>query len=227
MKEWFILQSGRGEAAWNMAVDEMLLEFSATIEAPVLRLYGWEQEAATFGYFQKYSEVAGWTDLRPLVRRPTGGGLVPHDRDWTYTVAAPPGSEWYRLRAEQSYQRVHDWVRRAFELAAQKTELAECCVPEGPGRCFAGAEKFDLLWQGQKIAGAAQRRNKFGLLIQGSVQNQPPATRREEWESGMLRSATAQWGTRWQELKLTGAMLNRVEELRAGKYSRAEYNERR
>lgn len=227
MKRWFLLQTGRGEAAWNMAVDEMLLEFAGALGAPVLRLYGWEQEAATFGYFQKYQDVAGWTKLRPLVRRPTGGGLVPHDRDWTYTVAAPPGHEWHQLRAEQSYQRVHDWVRRAFEAVAQKTELAECCVQEGPGRCFAGAEKFDLLWQGQKIAGAAQRRNRHGLLIQGSVQNQPPGAARGPWEAGMLRSASDAWGAEWEELKLRSEMLERAEELRARKYGQAEYNERR
>src|SRR5690606_14778956 len=167
------------------------------------------------------------TSLRPLVRRPTGGGLVPHDHDWTYTVVAPPGDGWYRLRAEESYQRVHEWVRLAFEQTAQKTELAACCIPEGPGRCFAGAEKFDLLWQGQKIAGAAQRRNKQGLLIQGSVQNQPPGVPRGDWEAGMQRSAAAGWGALWEELKLTSEMLDRAEELRRLKYSRGEYNERR
>lgn len=227
MKRWLVLPSGPGEAAWNMAVDEMLLEFASAMNAPVLRLYGWEKPAATFGYFQKHGEISSWTGLRPLIRRPTGGGLVPHDRDWTYSVIAPPGDEWFQLRAEESYRRVHEWVRLAFESLQERTELSSRRVKEAPGRCFAGAEKFDLLWQGQKIAGAAQRRNKLGLLIQGSVQNPSPGVSRGAWEEGMLGAATSEWGAGWEELKLTPAMSERAEQLRAGKYSLRDYNQRR
>ena len=57
-----------------------------------------------------------------------------------------------------------------FRRLAIATELAKCCAKEMPGRCFVGAEKFDVLADGRKIAGAAQKRNKRGLLIQGSIQ---------------------------------------------------------
>src|SRR4030095_8503071 len=78
-----ILQSGAGEPAWNMALDEALLVTSATRGYAVLRHYSWNQPAATFGYFQHHGEVERATLLRPLLRRPTGGGIVPPDRDWT------------------------------------------------------------------------------------------------------------------------------------------------
>ena len=65
----------------------------------VQRFYGWMEPAATFGYFQKYSSVERATLLRPLVRRLTGGGIVPHDADWTYSFAVPPGHEWHSLAA--------------------------------------------------------------------------------------------------------------------------------
>src|SRR4051794_21406180 len=75
----FVLNTGTGDAAFNMALDEALMASVADLRTPVLRFYGWVQPAATFGYFQHYEEVAKVTPLRPLIRRPTGGGIVPHD----------------------------------------------------------------------------------------------------------------------------------------------------
>src|SRR5436190_21177439 len=78
---FFILRTGPRSAAENMALDEALLHSVAIPRKPVLRFYSWSEPAASFGYFQKYKEIERLTQLRPLVRRPTGGGLVPHNRD--------------------------------------------------------------------------------------------------------------------------------------------------
>ena len=91
---WYLLPSGIGDYETNMALDEALLESMPRLAQPVLRFYGWRQPAASFGYFQKYAEVARLTKLRPLVRRPTAGGIVPHDSDWTYSLAFPANHEW-------------------------------------------------------------------------------------------------------------------------------------
>src|SRR5579862_9440668 len=104
MNSWFLLQSGNCDPAYNMALDEALLEAVARLRSPVLRFYGWTGPAATFGYFQRYAEVECATSLRPLIRRPTGGGIVPHDVDWTYSLVFPPGHEWHALKAEDSYR---------------------------------------------------------------------------------------------------------------------------
>src|SRR5215469_15125102 len=124
MNFWLSLNSGKGEAAFNMALDEALLEAMSRLQAPVLRFYGWTEPAASFGYFQKYSSVERATMLRPLVRRPTGGGIVPHDADWTYSFAVPPGHEWHALEAIESYRRIHEWIQRAFAKIKIQTELA-------------------------------------------------------------------------------------------------------
>ena len=182
---WLLLNSGKCDPAFNMALDEALLENASRLNAPVLRFYGWTAPAATFGYFQKISEVERATPLRPLIRRPTGGGIVPHDADWTYSAVFPPGHEWHSLKAEESYRRIHDWLRRTFAEMNVATELAPCCKKSLPGQCFVGHEKHDLLWHGKKIAGAAQRRNQLGLLIQGSVQPPPLALAREVFEIAM------------------------------------------
>ena len=210
-----------------MALDEALLEVCSELGAPVLRFYGWSQAAATFGYFQHYAEIERTTQLRPLVHRPTGGGLVPHDADWTYSLAFPTTHEWYSLSATESYQRVHEWIAAAFKRIGVETELAACCRKPTPGQCFVGYEKSDVLWQGRKIAGAAQRRTKCGLLIQGSVQPPPVNLSKADWQAAMCIVAMGQWCSGWDELNVGGGLLARAELLEETKYATLEFNERR
>jgi len=221
---WLLLHSGPGAADLNMAQDEALLESAARWTNPVLRFYGWTEGAASFGYSQKFGEVARLTMLRPLVRRPTGGGLVPHDADWTYSLVFPPGHWWYASRATESYQRVHEWIRDAFARLDITTELAPDRRKESAGRCFVGAERFDVLWHGKKIAGAAQRRNRQGLLIQGSVQ--PPRPLSEgDWQKAVCDVARAKWRVQWAPFGAQTALDQRAEELVRQKYSLAAYTQ--
>lgn len=217
--EWFWLDTGRGGAAFNMAVDEALLEAVAGLDRPVLRFYGWQEPAATFGYSQRLQDVERMTSLRPLIRRPTGGGVVPHDRDWTYTLVLPPGHEWYALRARESYRRVHLWVQGACSAVGIAVQLAPRRCKESPGQCFAGgAEQWDVVCEAQKVAGAAQRRNQQGLLIQGSVQLPPGRGERAAWETAAREEGSRQWGCRWRQWDLTPALTRRADELVAAKY---------
>lgn len=219
--------------AENMAWDEALLESAATRPHPLLRFYGWSEPAATFGYFQRILDVEPMTPLRPLLRRPTGGGLVPHDADWTYSVTLPPADPWYSCRAIESYRRIHHWIRLAFARLEIPTELSPVRRPEAPGRCFIGAEQFDLLFNGTKIAGAAQRRTRHGLLIQGSIQP-PSGIERPRFESAMFDVAGRldgevphDEGVTWAEFKPDAMLAGRVAELATTKYSRDEFNRRR
>ena len=215
-----------------MALDEALLESVARMGRPVLRFYGWTEPAATFGYFQKYAEVERATPLRPLIRRPTGGGIVPHNADWTYSLVIPPGHEWHALKAEASYRRVHEWIQRAFARLQVATELAPAPhsalrPPHSAKGCFTGHEKFDLLRQGKKIAGAAQRRNKLGLLIQGSVQPPLATITRADWEQAMSDVGHIEFGIIWSRLRPDRDLRERAERLVAEIYSQAGYNYKR
>lgn len=223
---WRLLRSDSGAPADNMAWDEALLAQAASAGRPVLRLYGWTEPAATFGYFQKFADVARLTTLRPLIRRPTGGGLVPHDADWTYSLTVPPGHEWYALRAIDSYRRMHEWVSAAFRAMGMTVELAGQVRAEGVGQCFVGAEKFDVLIQERKVAGAAQRRTKDGLLIQGSIQP-PPGALRAEFEAAFVDAGRGLFSGTEETCVPSAALQRQVLELSRGKYSRPEYNERR
>jgi lipoate-protein ligase A len=226
VNSWLILESGAGAAAFNMALDETLLEAMPRLQRPVLRFYEWTERAASFGYFQRYPEIEPLTTLRPLVRRPTGGGLVRHDADWTYSLIFPAGHEWHGLKAAESYRRVHDWLRVAFAGLNVATELALHCRKDKPGQCFAGYEKFDLLSSGKKIAGAAQRRTRDGLLIQGSIQP-PAAVSRADWHREMHAVASSQSGVAWQEFKPEPGLCDRAADMAVQKYSSELYNRKR
>ena len=224
---WFLLQSGPGDCAWNMALDEALLEAMPRLGQPVLRFYAWTEPAASFGYFQRYAEVERLTALRPLVRRPTAGGIVPHDADWTYSLAFPVADRWYALAATESYQRVHQWIHAAFARLGTVTELAAVPRRAGAGQCFEGYERSDVLWAGRKIAGAAQRRRRDGLLIQGSVQPPPGVVPRPVWQEAVCEVARTEFAVCWMELVLDSALQTRVTELRRRKYSQASWNQKR
>ena len=235
MNPWFLLQSGPGDPALNMALDKALLEAMSRLGRPVLRFYGWTEPAATFGYFQKYAEVERATHLRPLIRRPTGGGIVPHDADWTYSLAFPPGHEWPSLKAEESYRRVHEWIQSAFTKLNVATELAlrsqKSAIrnPQSAIGCFVGYEKFDLLWNGQKIAGAAQRRNKLGLLIQGSVQSRciGISIARTDWQKAMCNVGCVEFGVAWSDFAPDETLRERAEFLSKQKYSQPAFIRKR
>jgi lipoate-protein ligase A len=227
MQPWHLIDSGARAFAFNMAFDEAMLQAMPRVQKPALRFYGWSEKAASFGYFQKYAEVERLTLLRPLVRRPTAGGIVPHDADWTYSLAFPTAGEWYALRATGSYRRIHEWIQAAFTALDVPTELAPAAHPAQTGQCFAGYEQFDLLWQGRKIAGAAQRRTRDGLLIQGSVQPPPLGLSRRDWQKAMCEVARLRQNVQWLEAGLEAELNARAEELASRKYSQAPYNRKR
>lgn len=195
------LPTRTGGAAENMALDFLLLSRCPGPAAPRFRHYEWRGPAFTFGFSQKLSWVrenlpAGETF--ELCRRPTGGGIVDHRHDWTYTLVLPRGHALADERASESYRMVHECLAGALVALGQPAKLqepgigrpeagdgtrlagtapAEVAVmanpePGFPGVCFQKAERFDVVHAvtGAKIAGAAQKRNKQGMLFQGSIE---------------------------------------------------------
>jgi lipoate-protein ligase A len=186
-----------GAAAENMALDFLLLQRYPAPAAPRFRHYEWRTAAFTFGYSQKIVFVRA--NLPPgesfdLCRRPTGGGLVDHRNDWTYTLALPRGHALCDARATEAYRAVHAALVEALVALGQPAELktedepsetgsgwpadlspaatakAEALVKAGV--CFQRAELYDVVNRatGAKIAGAAMKRNQHGLMLQGSIE---------------------------------------------------------
>jgi len=160
--------------AWNMAVDEVLLEWAAAQQGCCWWFYGWNEPTVSLGYFQQYAQRLEHAPSRdcPTVRRLTGGGAIVHDADLTYSLAVPAG---HRLAARGNllYETVHlslletlsEWGIRAglCDRAATAQKSTQ------PLLCFQRYAPGDVLVGGTKIAGSAQRRRRGAVLQQGSV----------------------------------------------------------
>jgi len=154
-------------ASLNMAVDEVVLKESSV---PILRAYRWSNPSASFGYFESHSDVAKQHPGRDLVRRWTGGGVVLHGEDFTYSLMVPAGSSFLKLRAARSYMAIHRLIAKTMQESGIPASMAQNASPKISRACFENAVPNDVLLENRKIAGAAQRRSKFGLLHQGSIQ---------------------------------------------------------
>ncbi len=151
-------------AALNMAIDEALL---AVVPGPVLRVYRWERPAVSFGYFERWEPVHAAYPDRDAVRRWTGGGVVLHGEDFTYSVLIPGD---FRVPPSESYGIIHAALRAALADASIAAEAASSSARKISPACFENPVAHDVLVEGKKIAGAAQRRTHAGLVHQGSVQ---------------------------------------------------------
>ncbi|MGH8094422.1 MAG: lipoate--protein ligase family protein [Chthoniobacterales bacterium] len=154
-------------AAMNMAIDEALLEQSTR---PVLRFYGWRQPSLSFGYFGKFADVAEEAKSREIVRRWTGGGSVLHGEDLTYALITPAADPAFAHGPTTIYAAFHGAIRDALLAQGIETELATQAATKISDVCFANPVRDDVLLEGRKIAGAAQRRTRGGFLHQGSIQ---------------------------------------------------------
>ena len=150
-----------------MAVDQWLLE---TTKIPVLRVYGWAGEWASVGYFGEITGAAAAFPGVNLVRRWTGGGIVDHRADWTYTLVAPQGEAVAGWRGAESYRRIHALLAETLVAENIDVQVSDGGEATGESLCFENPVSHDLIGaDGRKIAGAGQRRSRLGLLHQGSV----------------------------------------------------------
>ena len=160
--------------AWNMAVDEVLLEWSAASGRCCWRFYRWQEPTLSLGYFQRYDDRWSHAASRAcaVVRRASGGGAILHDAELTYSVVVSGGHPLARRRLAL-YEAIHTAL---IELLADRGITASLCSgPPGtaPGRqpflCFQRRSPGDLLVGHAKIAGSAQRRVSGAVLQHGSV----------------------------------------------------------
>jgi lipoate-protein ligase A len=159
---------GTHAGALNMAVDQAWLEQS---DLPVLRIYTWDQPTVTIGYAQSLPKLQGALPGWPVVRRWTGGGVVFHESDYTYSVIVPASHPWAETTPLESYRLIHGSLAAALVENGQagcRLAMPEDLV-EGPF-CFTAPALHDVIRGPVKVAGAGQRRGKLGFLHQGSVQ---------------------------------------------------------
>jgi lipoyl(octanoyl) transferase len=202
-------------AALNMAIDEALLEFATQ---PTIRFYRWDHPALSFGYFGRLSDVE--KEKRDIVRRWTGGGIVLHGEDLTYSIIIPSSVPAFAESSMSIYEKTHAAIRTALAANGKSAKLAEGAAPKVSESCFANAVRADVLWNDKKIAGAAQRRTRRGLLQQGSIQNIDLAPDFEKSLAGQLSQNCI-------ERTIEQAHVERAQQIADEKYATAAWLRRR
>ncbi len=226
---WDFWNDGPHEPPFNMAADEMLLETAKLRGRPLLRFYSWDRPSVSIGYFQSISAAPkGFA----AVRRPTGGGIVYHDYDFTYTVVFPDGHWLTGLDRNQSY----DWINRSVQSALNSlkinAKLSDGEIPHDVDRltmvCFTNPTRYDVLLDGSKIAGSAQRRTADGILHQGSLHfGGPLPVSRAALGDAIKRAFHDVMAVSFEEFTPSDALFASFAKRSADKFATDEWNNRR
>lgn len=185
LQQWRLLITPGSGGAWNMAVDEAILENSERQDAkPCLRLYAWEPACVSIGYAQPWSDV----DLQRLssygwdwVRRPTGGRAILHTDELTYSVIAPLSDRRVAGGVLNSYKRLSEALIIALHSLNIQAEVQPSIQPRAnpthDAVCFEVPSNYEIVVGGKKIIGSAQARRKKGLLQHGTFPLEGDLTR--------------------------------------------------
>lgn len=178
---WRLLLDEPAAGAWNMAVDEVVLDGVASGSAPpTVRFYGWNPPCLSLGYFQSFAvvDVHACRGLGiDIVRRPTGGRAILHDRELTYSVALPAAVLGQDRGILPSYHR----ISRALQAGLAGLGIATTMAPESAAAataehgpiCFDRPSAHEILLDGRKLIGSAQVRRASALLQHGSILIEP------------------------------------------------------
>ena len=147
-----VLETGYNNAAFNMAIDEALIENIGDV--PILRIYGWSPGAVSIGYFQSIQEEVDLEKCSKIgvdvVRRLTGGGAVLHEFELTYSFI----TKQYPQNIMESYS----WICEAIVVSINRLGFDANFIPLN-----------DIVVKGKKVSGSAQTRRKGVLLQHGTV----------------------------------------------------------
>lgn len=169
---WRWLDSGALDGAEQMALDRGLMDRARETGESVLRVYRWSRPTLSFG---RHESVVGRFEPAALaaagvdaVRRPTGGRVLLHDREVTYSITAPSSDD-EPLRA--SYARINALLVSALLAVGARVAPAEKSTGRRPGGapCFAEPSAGELVFEGRKLVGSAQFRERGALLQHGSI----------------------------------------------------------
>jgi lipoate-protein ligase A len=177
---WRLIVTPPLSGAENMAIDEALLRsFDPAVSLPVLRIYGWNPPSLSLGRYQKAADILDLERCRndgvAVVRRITGGGVIYHADELTYSLVCAPGQIPPTSSIKDSFRVLTGFLLRFYRALGLVALYAVDSVPEGTrlgertAFCFAGKESFDILANGFKIGGNAQRRLKEVIFQHGSI----------------------------------------------------------
>jgi lipoate-protein ligase A len=176
---WRLIKTPPAHGAWNMAVDEAILEaIGRGSVIPTLRLYAWDPACLSLGYAQPISDIDpvllgkhGWD----IVRRTTGGRAILHTDELTYSVTGPQIEPRLTGGVLESYRRLSQALLAALiNLGLPAEALPQPKTPNANNHpkepvCFEIPSNYEITVHGQKLIGSAQARKKQGVLQHGTI----------------------------------------------------------
>jgi len=174
---WRVIEHPAGNGAWNMAVDEAILESVYSGDSlPTLRFYAWNPACLSLGHAQPFSDVDmstvssnGWM----VVRRPTGGRAILHVDELTYAVIAPETEPRVSGGVMESYLRLSQALLESLNLLRLVPQALEKSDSNTTNKnnpvCFEVPSNYEITVNNRKLIGSAQARRKEGILQHGSL----------------------------------------------------------
>ncbi|UGB29457.1 lipoate--protein ligase family protein [Metabacillus sp. B2-18] len=179
---WRYIDSGNCSPAYNMALDEALLEWHSEGKIPpTIRFYGWNPATLSIGYFQKVEKEIDLEAVKKyglgFVRRPTGGRGVLHDQELTYSVIVSEEHPEMPKTVTEAYRVISEGILEGFKnlgldayFAIPRTDEEKAGLKSPRSAvCFDAPSWYELVVEGRKVAGSAQTRQKGVILQHGSI----------------------------------------------------------
>lgn len=160
-----VILSQAMSAANNMDNDYARLKELKSSDNASLKFYEWQKPSLTYGYFTNPNEFLNKHEF-DAARRPTGGGVLFHTLDLAFSLLLPP--RFVHENTYENYKSVNDVIAKALKELGLETEFKISTSPNSKF-CMATPTIYDLLIEGKKCVGAAQRKTKEGLLHQGTI----------------------------------------------------------
>ncbi|MFC1539520.1 biotin/lipoate A/B protein ligase family protein [Candidatus Latescibacterota bacterium] len=191
-EKWRFLDTGKGNAIFNMAMDEALVtSVRKGNSSPVFRLFEWENDAITFGYSQNVSDIIDIVKCKSdgieITRRLTGGRAVYHKNEIAYSVVGFTDDRCFGGSIIDTYGSISRVLADGLKMIGIKAEISSekpSYIPlqrQKTEPCFLTASRFEITLDGNKLVGSAQRRFKNLFIQQGSILTGPGSEKVAEY----------------------------------------------
>lgn len=173
---WRLLITPPQPGAWNMAIDQAIADLYPALQRPTLRFYRWEPPCVSLGISQRLDRdinvAACMARGIDIVRRPTGGRAILHDREVTYAIITATNDALVdRGTIVRSYLAISEALLVGLRRLGVEPELAP--RPAHPraksAACFDEPGEYEITVGGRKLVGSAQARMGGVLLQHGSL----------------------------------------------------------
>lgn len=230
MENGLIVKTSPMDVYQNMACDEFFCE-----RMPfkyILRFFNWENQAITFGFSQRYNNVFMQISQEdrslPITRRPTGGGIVFHKEDLTFSfIFYSPGD----FNPSLTYEKLHKSINEAFkennlpvDILSQKTKNYD--TNKNIIDCFSKPVEKDIMIGSKKILGGALRKFSDYMLYQASLQIEDARTNSEFYQSIIIKALSKGYGVNLKEISLTNKDMEIINQITYNKYKKEDWIKR-